>query len=85
MGNNNSSFDNYVNKQEAAVNSYYNSNKSDLSCGGRYSERQVKGKLRAEYNSPNSYSRNNDYVTSYDASNRSNNSYRKASNYFRNN
>ncbi len=85
MGNSNSSFDSRGYKQEAAVNSYYNSNKSDLSCGGKYNERQIKGKLRDEYNNSNSYSRNNNYVTSFDASYKSNNSYQKASNYFRNN
>ncbi len=87
MGNSSSSFNDRVNRQEAAVSTYYNNNKSDLSCGGRYHERQIKGKLRDMYNSSSSssYSRSNDYVTSYDASNRSNNSYQRASNYFRNN
>jgi hypothetical protein len=85
MGGVSSIDNNYINRQEHAVNDYYNKHKNDLSCGGKYTEGQIKGKLRQQYNSydKTSYSRSDDYVLSYDASNLSKGSYANASNYFR--
>jgi hypothetical protein len=85
MGGTSSSFNDKINRQETAINSYYNTHKNDLSCGGKYSERQIKGKLRQQYNSSygsNSYSKSNDYVLSYDASYKSNGSYARAPTYY---
>ena len=80
MGVVNSSYNDKLNRQETAINSYYNSNKCDLSCGSKYSKRQIKGKLREYYHNLN-YSRINDYVLSYDAKYKSNDSYVRTTTY----
>ena len=43
MGVVNSSYNDKLNRQETAINLYYNSYKCDLSCGSKYSKRQIKG------------------------------------------
>jgi hypothetical protein len=80
MGGVNSSYNDKINWQETVINSYYNSNKCDLSCSGKYSKRQIKGKLREYYHNSN-YSHSNDYILSYDAKYKSNDSYACAPTY----
>lgn len=73
----NSSRDRDIEQQEERISSYMASSdvKQKLQCGGKYNDRQIKGKLRERYwSSGNSWERGNSFVMASDI----NSAYRNA-------